>query len=259
MINHNNGTGTVFMRLVVLIATTFLPIFAQGAGPSLNTPAPGSTLPPASQATTFSWAENDTTVLDWWLYVGTSVGGKQLHNSGLLGAATQSVNVNGLPINGSTFHARLWYKVGTAWEFVDSSYTSHNVSPPTLILPLAGTVLAGVNQRLEWTDNGTAVEKWWLYAGTTEGGRQLHNSGILGGAARAHIARNLPNDGSIVYVRLWYRMHSTWHHMDYTFNANGSTPALTLPSGTTTLRGKSEDFTWEPNGVGVLGMVAFNR
>ena len=51
--------------------------------PALTSPAPKSVLP--SDTVTFSWAANGAPVPEWWLYVGTSLGGKDLHDSGSLG------------------------------------------------------------------------------------------------------------------------------------------------------------------------------
>jgi hypothetical protein len=82
-------------------------------------PPNGSTLTGASQ--TFSWT--GTGVTEWWLYVGTSVGAKDIDNSGSLGTAT-SHTVNGLPTDGSTVHVRLWYRIGGSWSKTDFTYTA---------------------------------------------------------------------------------------------------------------------------------------
>ena len=75
---------------------------ARAAGVSSITPPDGSTLTGASQA--FSWTGD---FLEYWMYVGTSVGAKDIYNSGSLGTAT-STTVTGLPTDGSTVYVRLW-------------------------------------------------------------------------------------------------------------------------------------------------------
>ena len=53
------------------------------AAPQIDQPSAGSTL--AGSAQTFSWIHNDADNVDqWWLYVGTSVGARDIANSCLL-------------------------------------------------------------------------------------------------------------------------------------------------------------------------------
>ncbi len=75
------------------------------AGINSITPPDGSTLTGTSQ--TLSWT--GTGVLEYWVYVGTTVGAKDIYNSGSLGTAT-STTVNGLPTDGSTVYLRLWHR-----------------------------------------------------------------------------------------------------------------------------------------------------
>ena len=59
------------------------------------------------------WNANGTAVSEWWLYVGTSPGARDILDSGSLGSAT-SMTVNNLPTDGSTVYARLFYRNGSA-------------------------------------------------------------------------------------------------------------------------------------------------
>jgi hypothetical protein len=88
--------------------------------PEITSPPSASAL--STNTTTFNWAANDTTVSEWWLYVGTNLGAADIANSRSLGTAT-SHTVTSLPTDGSTLHVRLWYKNGV-WKFVDISYTT---------------------------------------------------------------------------------------------------------------------------------------
>ncbi len=247
---RNGGSAIVFLQLFLLLTGFLFPVFAHSAEPSLNTPAAGSTLSASSQV--FSWAANNSNVVDWWLYVGSTVGGLQYYNSHSLGAATTSVSVSGLPDDGSALQVRLWYKVGTVWDFVDNTFTAYAAPSPALIQPLAGAVLAGNSQLFQWADNGTSVDKWWLYAGTSAGGKQLYDSGSLASSVQSLAVNNLPTDGSMVHIRLWYKQQANWHHQDYTFSAQSVEPALTLPVSGSTLAGSSAVFVWEPNGFSPL-------
>ena len=92
---------------------------ARAAGVSSITPSDGSTLTGASQ--TFAWT--GTGVLEYWLYVGTSVGAKDIYNSGSLGTAT-STPVTGLPTDGSTVYVRLWHREAGGWLSTYFTYTA---------------------------------------------------------------------------------------------------------------------------------------
>ena len=91
-------------------------------GPSVTAPTPGSTLPGAT--VTFQWSDPTASVTDWWLNLGTSNGGYDLLNSGRLGGGTTSLLVSGLPTDGSTIHARLWFENGSGWHSRDVTFTA---------------------------------------------------------------------------------------------------------------------------------------
>ena len=113
----------------ILVGVTISVALAWGAGPAyagINSlyPADSSTLTAASQ--TFSWDGTDD-ITEYWLYLGTSVKGKDILDSGTLGTAP-STTVNGLPADGSTVYARLWHKEGGSWLSTDFTYTAFTAS-----------------------------------------------------------------------------------------------------------------------------------
>jgi len=241
----------MILRVLLLFAFGFATASAQeNAYPYFSMPLSDSTLISTNQ--TFAWSTDNTNALDWWLYVGTSIGGSELYDSGSLGASTTSASVGSLPVDGSMIHARLWYKTDTAWEYMDDSFTAYEGTSPSLILPLDGAELTGASQLFEWTDNGMTVDNWWLYAGTSQGGHQLHDSGNLDPTAYSWDIDNLPTDGSMVYIRLWYQLRSAWFFQDYTFSTSNETPELTLPESGSTLDGSSAVFSWESGGIEAL-------
>ena len=81
---------------VVGLGGTVHRITAVLAAPTITSPSPGSVLPGAS--TTFAWTANGAAVSEWWLYVGSTAGAKDYHNSGTLGTRV-STTVTGLPSN----------------------------------------------------------------------------------------------------------------------------------------------------------------
>jgi hypothetical protein len=113
----------------ILVGVTISVALAWGAGPAyagINSlyPADSSTLTAASQ--TFSWDGTDD-ITEYWLYLGTSEGEKDILDSGTLGTAP-STTVNGLPADGSTVYARLWHKEGGSWLSTDFTYTAFTAS-----------------------------------------------------------------------------------------------------------------------------------
>jgi Viral BACON domain/Pectate lyase len=92
------------------------------SGPQVTTPEPGSVLP--GSEVTFSWTANGSDVRRWRLYVGSTRGAKDLHDSGAVSANKTSRNVRRLPTDGRTIWVQLRFQIGGAWEFADFEYTA---------------------------------------------------------------------------------------------------------------------------------------
>ncbi len=92
------------------------------SSPTVNSPTPGSTLPGASA--TFSWTAGGVGAQEYWLYVGSTVGGYDYftHSTG----AARSQVVSGLPTDGRPVFVRLWWRTGPSWNSSsDSGYTDY--------------------------------------------------------------------------------------------------------------------------------------
>lgn len=83
---------------------------------SMISPANGSTL--AGSSVVFNWK---VTSGEYYLYVGTTVGGNQLFSQGQSGT---SQTVNNLPTDGRKIYVRLWTKVNGSWKHNDYTYTA---------------------------------------------------------------------------------------------------------------------------------------
>jgi hypothetical protein len=164
----------------------------------------------------FQWSANGTAVSEWWLYAGSSPGAKNFFDSGSL-PSTLSVQVTGLPANGTTVHVRLWYRVSGLWQFFDAVYTAVS-RQPALVTPAPGATLSGSSVLFTWTANGAGVTEWWLYAGPSPGASSYFDSGSLGSALSTTVT-GLPANGSTVRVRLWYRIAGLWSFQDYAFTS----------------------------------------
>ena len=87
-------------------------------------PSNGTTLTDASQI--FSWA-GSSNITEYWLNVGSTLGAKDLHDSGSLGTSTSGA-VSNLPINGSTLYVRLWLFEEGNWLYTDFTFPAFTVA-----------------------------------------------------------------------------------------------------------------------------------
>ncbi len=224
--------------------------------PTITSPTDGSTF--TGSSVTFMWDAMGTPVSEWWINLGSTLGGRDIHVSGSLGSAT-SVTINNIPVDGSTVYARLWYRNGGgAWQSQDFTYTAFTGPPPqlpTITSPTDGSTFTGSSVTFMWDAMGTPVSEWWINLGSTLGGRDIHVSGSLGSATSVTI-NNIPVDGSTVYARLWYRNGGgSWQSQDFTYTAftgpPPQLPTITSPTDGSTFTGSSVTFMWDAMGTPV--------
>jgi hypothetical protein len=87
---------------------------------TLTSPAPNSTL--TGSSVTFTWSAA-AGITEYYLFLGSNgVGSNNLYSSGYKTA--KSVNVTGLPVNGETVYARLYWSIGGTWRYLDYTYTA---------------------------------------------------------------------------------------------------------------------------------------
>jgi glucose/arabinose dehydrogenase len=214
--------------------------------PAVTSPSPGSTL--AGRSVLFEWTDNFAPVLEWWLYAGSAPGRNDYFDSRSLGLRT-SVLVTGLPADGRVVSVRLWFRLLGSWQFVDASFTAATIGTPAITSPSAGTTLAGTTS-FTWVANGESVAEWWLYAGSKLGSNDLHDSGTLGSSLTT-VVSGLPTNGSMVHVRLWYRLGASWHFRDTAYATTVLVPSITAPPPGSVLPGTAVSFTWTANGRAV--------
>ena len=102
-----------------------------------------------------------------------------------------------------------------------------------------------------WSACGTSgVTKWWLYVGTTENGKDILDSGDLGTSTSLAVS-GVPEDGSTVHVKLWYKVGTnSWQNVKTTYTAasncggGGCTQEITSPTPGTQICNTSETFCW---------------
>jgi len=128
---------------------------------NLLSPQPGSTITDTRQL--FTWQGDG--INEWWMYIGSSVGGNDIYNSGNLGSVT-SANLSALPHDGRTMYVRLYYRqTGAAWRYHDYTLGAHTGDHAIRLLsPAPGTTVTDSTQTLTWQAIG--IDQWWLYLGS---------------------------------------------------------------------------------------------
>ena len=101
----------------------------KASSPTLDSPANNSEL--AGASVDFKWSNNNTLVNHWWLYLGTAEGEKDIYDSERALRTRTSVTVDELPVDGSSVHARLWYRTAAdGWKYIDSQFKTNSDPGP---------------------------------------------------------------------------------------------------------------------------------
>jgi hypothetical protein len=194
---------------------------AAGGGPgtpAITSPVPGTVLP--SGDVNFDWTANGSTVDDWQLLIGTSVGDSSLLDTGVLPAGTTSILVSGLPEDGSLIHVTLRWTQGGVPAEINYTYTaaSGGTGLPMMVSPLNGSILSGSTETFAWSAEGADVDAWRLEVGTTPGGTDIYGRSHSTSVTSLDIS-GLPTDGSTVYVKLKWKIDGVVSSADYVYTA----------------------------------------
>ena len=245
--------STVWVRWYYMISGTFqftdYSYTALGGSSSLgsiNTPAPGSVLGSTSQA--FTWSAG-TGATAYWLSAGSTVGGNQYYSSGNLGNVV-TATATGLPSNGTTVYVTLFSLVGGSWASNTYTYTALNPATggATMSTPTPNSTLTGSSVAFTWVKGTGTAQAYWLYAGSTPGAKDYYSSGSIASRTLTATAKNLPTNGSTVYITLFTELAGTYVPTGYTYtaiNANASTAGMmSSPLSGSVLTSSSQTFTW---------------
>ncbi len=119
--------STVYARLYSFVGGqwmsndyTYTAYNQAGALGVIQTPTPGSTL--SGNSATFTWSAGNG-ASNYWLDVGSTMGGNNYYQSGPLGNVL-TTSVNSLPADGSQIYVTLWTFVGGQWLNNQYTYTS---------------------------------------------------------------------------------------------------------------------------------------
>jgi hypothetical protein len=174
----------------------------------------------------------------YYLYVGTSVGAKNLVDTG------ETLATAYLPLSlpaGQTLYARLWTRTGGVWNYVDSTFSAAPAVVARLTYPATAATNADLTQPIQWTAI-SGVQAYYLYVGTSLGLKELVDTGET--LQTSYLARNLPS-GQTLYARLWTRVGGVWRYADSTFTAAPVlTATMTYPVNGATSVDVTQPFRW---------------
>jgi hypothetical protein len=183
----------------------------------------------------------------YYLYVGTTPGGRDLVNSGEL-ATTSYLVTNSFP-TGQTLYARISTEVNGYWLSSDITFTAGS-EQATFIYPSDGSTGVDWTQQFRWTPVSGA-QAYYLYVGTTLGGRDLVNSGELSQTSYS-IAGALPASNTL-YARILTKLSGRWFSSDITFSAGTPQATFIYPADHATNVDWTQPFTW----TAVSGAAAY--
>jgi hypothetical protein len=148
--------------------------------------------------------------------VGSKQGGVDLVNSGLLQANQLGYSVPALP-GGQPLWARIYtYNQGT-WVYSDVSFSVSGPSTATFTQPTNGATNMDTTKPLTWAPGPSAVY-YVATVGSTQGGYDLVNSGLLTSAQTSYPVPALPA-GRTLWARIYSYIGGTWRISDVAFTA----------------------------------------
>src|SRR5437016_3505363 len=179
----------------------------------MTSPANGSSI---STTTTFTWSTgsgNDK----YWLYVGTTSGGREILSEDQF--TNTSRTLSNLPA-GKTIYITLWSRCGSSqqWSINQYSYTVQgggtvSCAAAQMTSPANGSSISSTTT-FTW-NAGSGNDDFWLYVGTTSGGREILSEEQ--GTRTTRTLSNLPVGA--IYITLWSRCSSSqqWSLNQYSY------------------------------------------
>lgn len=271
--------STVYMRIWYFLNTTWKYVdvtYKAGTG-AIDTgitnviPESGTTLPvpPGNNFVySFYWT-GPVDVEEYWVYAGTSVGGSNVYNASVGRMPSFQIRDTVMPMNGNTLYVRIWYRLAGFWRYKDVTYitpvktNSNDVTSIVTYTPSqTGTKIAAV-QDFSWNQVTRATE-YWVELSKTKGGRELYSRST--GTKTSVTISGIPQDGSKLFLRIWYYTPSTqWGYKDIEYVAGGdsagglSSVRTITPMPGSTLFSETQLFSWNQVANATEYWVEFSR
>ncbi len=244
-----SGTGscTVILSQATAVTATFNLVQTNSTDPTILTPSPESPL--TGSTANFTWTPKTTTVLKWWLHVGSTQGAFDLHDTGSLGSASRSATIRNLPTNGNPVWVRLWYQLASSWQSTDFQYATGSTTPTTVPLTITksgtgqGTITstpAGLNCGSTCTAQFPTGTNLPVTLSATAGSNSVFAGWSGGGCSDTGSCTVILSQATAVTA---------------TFNlvqTNSTDPTILTPSPELPLTGSTASFTWTPKTTTVL-------
>ncbi len=158
----------------------------------------------------------------YYLYVGTSVGLKDLVDTGEIQQTSYAAPT--LPAN-QTLYARIWTELGGVWLHSDITFSA--AARATLTFPANGAVSADLSNPIQWTAVPGA-QAYYLYDGTAVGLHNLVDTGEI--QPTSYLASGIPANQT-VYARMWTETGGVWRYADSTFSGFTKSSFVYPPNG----------------------------
>ncbi len=159
----------------------------------------------ADSARSFRWTPA-TNADKHYLYVGTSPGAKNIVDTGEV--TTIALPVPQFPA-GQTLYAKMWSRIGGAWQGLDSVFTSAGAA---MIYPIDNASMSAAFP-FRWTSASNA-QAYYLYVGTSPGAKNLVDTGEM--MRTEYVATNLPLNQTL-YATIWTKAGGVWRGRAITF------------------------------------------
>ena len=182
----------------------------------------------------FSWnAVSDA--LKYYLYVGTSVGAKDVYDSSEV--TVTSLGVNLLP--STTYYARLWTKKSSGWYYADCSFAT-GVTYARFTSPVNGAMGVDPFAPLAWTSVGDA-DSYGVFVGQNPNVHDLYIAAPLANWVTGKLPWGLqPNQ--TYYAQISTKKNGVWYTDQVTFQ---TAPPGVNPTDTTAFHNTIETLTAE--------------
>ncbi|MCP4346315.1 MAG: hypothetical protein GY795_12410 [Desulfobacterales bacterium] len=242
-ISERNSVFLTALAVFCLLAS--LPGAYAGSAADITEPVSGSVLD--SRTVTFVW--NNSGAEEYWLWIGTSEGDKDVYSDTQGTGTSETVSV--LPYRGETLYVRLWSMTDGGWVFnSDAVYTACDYRPATAVIqtPAEGAVLNSTDETFVWNNSG--ADRYWLWVGTSPGTNDAYSGDQ--GTNTSVTVRNLPHSGETLYVRLSSEISGYWVHTERTYTAcdyRPMTAVMQAPAEGTVLNSTDETFAWNNSGA----------
>jgi hypothetical protein len=187
----------------------------------------GGTLPGASAA--FVWNAGRG-VSDYWLSVGSTVGGTDIYDGDQTQALSHTVTV---PTDGSDIYITLRSLINDTWKVNNYVFTAADTTKAVLTTPADGSVVtADVTGATTFTWNLIpGAGNYWLSIGSTASGTDIYDS-TEGTTSTQGVT--LPTDGRQLFVTLQTNINGQWLSSTSILTASGTAPAATPPTAAPT-------------------------